>query len=101
MWHVNRAKSRIESVHPLHCPELRALRPLQGTGPYVFLTETGTPAPAYLRFALAHGAPQGGAPEIPCDRPSRCARGTWSATLCGVQGEPEVRPAIASSSSLR
>src|SRR6516225_5976386 len=27
--HVNRAKGGIESVHPLHRPELRALRPLQ------------------------------------------------------------------------
>src|SRR5258708_14391575 len=34
--HVNRAKGGIESVHPLHGPELRALRPLQGSGsPYV------------------------------------------------------------------
>jgi type 1 fimbriae regulatory protein FimE len=28
--HVNRAKGGIESVHPLHGPELRLLRPLQG-----------------------------------------------------------------------
>jgi type 1 fimbriae regulatory protein FimE len=41
--HVNRAKGGIESVHPLHGPELRALRPLQGNSPYVFVTETGTP----------------------------------------------------------
>ena len=41
--HVNRAKGGITSVHPLHGPELRALRPLQGTGPYVFTTEAGTP----------------------------------------------------------
>lgn len=41
--HVNRAKGGIESVHPLHGPELRALRPLQGTSPYVFMTEAGTP----------------------------------------------------------
>jgi type 1 fimbriae regulatory protein FimB/type 1 fimbriae regulatory protein FimE len=41
--HVNRAKGGIESVHPLHGPELRALRPLQGHGPYVFVTEAGTP----------------------------------------------------------
>src|SRR5215831_16692911 len=33
--HVNRAKGGIESVHPLHGPELRALRPLQGSSPYV------------------------------------------------------------------
>jgi uncharacterized protein (TIGR02118 family) len=31
------------SVRPLHGPELRALRPLQGSGPYVFVTEAGTP----------------------------------------------------------
>jgi type 1 fimbriae regulatory protein FimB/type 1 fimbriae regulatory protein FimE len=42
--HVNRAKGGIESVHPLHGPELRALRPLlQGNSPYVFTTEQGTP----------------------------------------------------------
>jgi type 1 fimbriae regulatory protein FimB/type 1 fimbriae regulatory protein FimE len=41
--HVNRAKGGIESVHPLHGPELRALRPLQQGSPYVFVTETGTP----------------------------------------------------------
>jgi integrase len=35
--HVNRAKGGIESVHPLHGPELRALRPLQGSSPYVFI----------------------------------------------------------------
>jgi integrase len=41
--HVNRAKGGIESVHPLHGPELRALRPLQGNSPYVFVTQAGTP----------------------------------------------------------
>jgi type 1 fimbriae regulatory protein FimE len=47
--HVNRAKGGIESVHPLHGPELRALRPLQGSGPYVFITEAGTPVtPAWF-----------------------------------------------------
>jgi type 1 fimbriae regulatory protein FimB/type 1 fimbriae regulatory protein FimE len=38
--HVNRAKGGIESVHPLHGPELRALRPLQAQSPYVFTTES-------------------------------------------------------------
>ena len=47
--HVNRAKGGIESVHPLHGPELRALRRLQGTSPYVFITESGTPVtPAWF-----------------------------------------------------
>ena len=41
--HVNRAKGGQESVHPLRGPELRALRPLQGASPYVFVTEAGTP----------------------------------------------------------
>ena len=41
--HVNRAKGEIESCSSLHGPELRALRPLQGTSPYVFTTEAGTP----------------------------------------------------------
>ena len=36
-----RVGSRV--VHPLHGPELRALRPLRGTGPYIFVTEAGTP----------------------------------------------------------
>jgi type 1 fimbriae regulatory protein FimB/type 1 fimbriae regulatory protein FimE len=47
--HVNRAKGGVESVHPLHGPELRALRPLQGSSPYVFVTEAGTPVtPAWF-----------------------------------------------------
>jgi type 1 fimbriae regulatory protein FimB/type 1 fimbriae regulatory protein FimE len=40
--HVNRAKGGIESVHPLHGPELRALRPLLGKSPHVFVTEAGS-----------------------------------------------------------
>jgi hypothetical protein len=35
---VNRAKGGCASVHPLHGPELRALRSLQGASPYVFVT---------------------------------------------------------------
>jgi len=47
--HVNRAKGGIESVHPLHGPEIRVLRPLQGNSPYVFVTEAGTPVtPAWF-----------------------------------------------------
>src|SRR6516164_6654088 len=56
--HVNRAKGGQESVHPLHGPELRALRPLQGSSPYVFVTEAGTPVtPAwFLRMIQRTGA---------------------------------------------
>src|SRR5262249_35161943 len=47
--HVNRAKGGIESVHPLHGPELRALRPLQQGSPHVFVTEAGAPVtPAWF-----------------------------------------------------
>ena len=55
--HVNRAKGGIESVHPLHGPELRALRPLQGASPYVFVTEAGTPATTawFLRMVQRTG----------------------------------------------
>jgi type 1 fimbriae regulatory protein FimE len=54
--HVNRAKGGIESVHPLHGPELRALRPLQGKSPYVFTTEPGTPVTAwFLRMVQRTG----------------------------------------------
>jgi type 1 fimbriae regulatory protein FimE len=55
--HVNRAKGGIESVHPLHGPELRALRPLQQGSPYVFVTEAGTPVtPAwFLRMTQRTG----------------------------------------------
>jgi len=49
--HVNRAKGGIESVHPLHGPELRALRPLQQGSPYVFVTEAGTPVTPALVLA--------------------------------------------------
>jgi type 1 fimbriae regulatory protein FimE len=55
--HVNRAKDGIESVHPLHGPELRALRPLQGSSPYVFTTEAGTPVTTswFLRMVQRTG----------------------------------------------
>ena len=59
--HVNRAKGRIESVHPLHGPELCALRPLQGGSPYVFVTETGTPVTTawFLRMVERTGEAAG------------------------------------------
>jgi len=55
--HVNRAKGGIESVHPLHGPELRVLRPLQGKSPYVFTTEAGTPVTTswFLRMVQRTG----------------------------------------------
>src|ERR1700745_3081916 len=47
--HVNRAKGGIGRVNPLHGLELRALRPLQGSSPYIFITEAGTPVtPAWF-----------------------------------------------------
>jgi len=52
--HVNRAKGGIESVHPLHGPELRALRPLQGSSPYVFTTEAGTPVTTSWFLRMIH-----------------------------------------------
>jgi integrase len=47
----------IESVHPLHGPELRALRPLQGNNPHVFITEAGTPVTTawFLRMVQRTG----------------------------------------------
>jgi type 1 fimbriae regulatory protein FimB/type 1 fimbriae regulatory protein FimE len=56
--HVNRVKGGQESVHPLHGPELRALRPLQETSPYVFVTEAGTPVTTawFLRMIQRTGA---------------------------------------------
>jgi type 1 fimbriae regulatory protein FimB/type 1 fimbriae regulatory protein FimE len=55
--HVNRAKGGQESVHPLRGPELRALRPLQGQSPYVFVTEAGTPTTTawFLRMVQRTG----------------------------------------------
>jgi type 1 fimbriae regulatory protein FimB/type 1 fimbriae regulatory protein FimE len=59
--HVNRAKGGCASVHPLHGPELRALRPLQGKSPYVFVTEAGTPATTawFLRMVQRTGVAAG------------------------------------------
>ena len=59
--HVNRAKGGCASVHPLHGPELRALRPLQGAGPYVFVTEAGTPVTTawFLRMVQRTGRAAG------------------------------------------
>jgi type 1 fimbriae regulatory protein FimB/type 1 fimbriae regulatory protein FimE len=55
--HVNRAKGGQESVHPLRGPELRALRPLQGNSPYVFVTESGSPVTTawFLRMVQRTG----------------------------------------------
>ena len=55
--HVNRSKGGQESVHPLHGPELRALRLLQGQRPYVFITESGTPVTTawFLRMVQRTG----------------------------------------------
>ena len=47
--HVRRLKHGVSSVHPLHGPELRALRKLQQANPglaYVFLSERGSPLSA-------------------------------------------------------
>ena len=52
--HVNRSKGGIESVHPLHGPELRALRPLQGKSPYVFVTEAGSPVTTAWFLRMVH-----------------------------------------------
>ena len=46
LLHVRRLKHGIPSVHPLHAPELRALRKLQResvASPYLFVTERGSP----------------------------------------------------------
>lgn len=46
---VRRLKHGIASVHPLHAPELRALRKLQReseASPYLFITERGSPMTA-------------------------------------------------------
>lgn len=61
--HVNRAKGGCASVHPLHGPELRALRPLQGASPYVFVTETGTPVtPAWFLRMIGRTGQAAGMP---------------------------------------
>jgi site-specific recombinase XerD len=54
---VNRAEGGAESVHPLRGPELRALRPLRGTGPYVFVTDAGMPVTTawFLRMVERSG----------------------------------------------
>jgi integrase len=50
-----------KSVHPLQGPTLRALRPLQGAGPYVFVTEAGTPVTTawFLRMVQRTGRAAG------------------------------------------
>ncbi len=49
-FHVNRRKNGIPSIHPLHAPELRALKKLARDypdTPYVFITERKTPMKVY------------------------------------------------------
>jgi integrase len=46
LLHVRRLKHGVSSAHPLHGPELRALRQLRHTNPglaYVFMSERGSP----------------------------------------------------------
>jgi type 1 fimbriae regulatory protein FimE len=46
LLHVRRGKNGVPSVHPLHGPELRALRQLKNDHPgmaYVFISERGSP----------------------------------------------------------
>lgn len=57
LLHVNRVKNGTPSVHPLHGPELRALRQVKrdsAASAYVFVTERGGPmTPAGFRKLLA------------------------------------------------
>jgi hypothetical protein len=55
--HVNRAKGGQEAVHPLRGPELRALRLLPASSPYVFVTKAGTPTTTawFLRMVQRSG----------------------------------------------
>jgi type 1 fimbriae regulatory protein FimB/type 1 fimbriae regulatory protein FimE len=59
--HVNRSKGGIESVHPIQGPTLRALRASQRSGPYVFVTESGTPVTTawFLRMVQRTGQAAG------------------------------------------
>jgi integrase len=63
--HVNRAKGGQEAVHPLHGPELRALRPLQGNSPYVFITEGGTPVTTAWFLRMVQRTGRAAALEVP------------------------------------
>ena len=63
--HVNRSKGGQESVHPLHGPELRALRPLQGNSPYVFVTESGTPVTTAWFLRMVHRTGRAAKLEFP------------------------------------
>jgi site-specific recombinase XerD len=51
----------VASIHPLHGPELRGLRALQGASPYVFVTEAGTPVTTawFLRMVQRTGQAAG------------------------------------------
>jgi type 1 fimbriae regulatory protein FimE len=84
--HVNRGKGGIESVHPLHGPELRALRPLQG--PYVFTTEAGTPVTTarFLRMVQRTGRAVSWASEFAVYRKiHRASTGSVCEVLAGLK----------------
>jgi len=58
---VRRAKGGVEGGHPLSGRELRALRPLKGSGPWVFANERGGPmTPAGVRKIVARAGRLGG-----------------------------------------
>ena len=64
LLHVNRSKAGLESTHPLHGPQLRALRALKraaGASPYVFITERGGPlTTATVRKLMARAGKEAG-----------------------------------------
>ncbi|HEX7158534.1 MAG TPA: tyrosine-type recombinase/integrase [Edaphobacter sp.] len=59
--HIRRSKGGEASVHPLQGPTLRALRAIHGSGPYVFVTESGAPVTTawFLRMVQRTGVAAG------------------------------------------
>ena len=52
--YVRRAKGGIESNHPLHAPQLRALKALPRTSDYVFTAESGAPVTTAWFLRMVH-----------------------------------------------
>jgi integrase len=89
--HVNRAKGGIESVHPLHGPELRALRPLQGKSAYVFVTEGGTPVTTTWFLRMIQRTHES-SPSCDQDRAKKCLRVHSRALPMGSAGDSQQQP---------
>jgi hypothetical protein len=75
-------------VHPLHGPELRALRPLQGNSPYVFTTEAGTPVTTAWFLRMVQRTGEAAKLPFPAHPPGYAIRRDTNLRMMGTTLDP-------------